>query len=157
MQILFSFSPYQSFVFQFYSVAHLKPSIANPPLCRGLDWKHKALMWPMLIGTVSETRVHRVYNMWWSGRTFVFIKNKAICVIFAVWCYSSYWYIHFQSFSHRLRYLPSDLHLFSVCLSAGPGWSESSSEELEGDCYRSAGHTGGLFPHHYVCHPPHTR
>lgn len=76
MQILFSFSPYQSFIFQFYSVAHLKPSIANPPLCRGLDWKHKALMWPMLIGTVSETRVHRVYNMWWSGRTLFLLKIK---------------------------------------------------------------------------------
>lgn len=76
MQILFSFSPYQSFIFQFYSVAHLKPSIANPPLCRRLDWKHKALMWPMLIGTVSETRVHRVYNMWWSGRTLFLLKIK---------------------------------------------------------------------------------
>lgn len=50
--------------------------------------------------------------------------------------------------------LGSDLSCF---LSAGPGGSESSSEELEGDRHRSAGHLGGLLPHHHVGHPAHSR
>lgn len=39
----------------------------------------------------------------------------------------------------------------------GSGGNESSSEKLEGDRDRSAGHSGGLFSHHYVCDPPHSR
>lgn len=42
-------------------------------------------------------------------------------------------------------------------LSIGSRWWESSSEELERDCHRSAGHLGGLLSNHHVGHPPHSR
>ncbi len=44
-----------------------------------------------------------------------------------------------------------------VCVCEGSVGHESSSEELEGDRDRSAGHSGGLFSHHLVSDPPHSR
>lgn len=62
---------------------------------------------------------------------------------------------------YQRRYNKPCSHFFflSLCLSVsvGPGWGESSSKELEGDCHRPAGHPGGLLSHHHVCYPPHTR
>lgn len=78
---IFTISETQSFIFQDYGAAHAKPSIANPSPCRGLDWKYKASMWPMLIGTVSGTAVCTVCDCQdWATqpRFWIVLKKKLI-------------------------------------------------------------------------------